>query len=167
MLNRLIAASADGDTLVLKSVDPATTVVYGYDASDGTLTAKPAHTKDFAPLAVSRDGSRIILVKEFSPPSATGTVYDRSFNELGALPTGTNGGFVFSPDSRYVYAYYPASGQLRKFDLTSSSGGIFTEVGGGVLIATPGGTVDEITISPDGGTIFAASSAGISIFPAP
>jgi hypothetical protein len=177
MLNRQIFASADGDTLVLPNSDQGSTDkrAYTYDASLGTLSPQSASTSTllFRPAAVSRNGSRIILVDDTSPGpphfgATISTIYDASFNVLGRLPTGTNGGFALSPDGSFAYAYYPASGRVRKFDLTlPPSGGIFTEVGTGTLVATVGADMGEMTISPDGGTLFLAGTSNVVILPTP
>src|SRR6185295_5133740 len=157
MLNRLIVASADGDTLVMPSVDPANTQPFTYDASDGTLTGRSGAASSFNPVAVNRTGSRIILVSNFGANPIT--VYDESFNALGSLPNGANG-WVLTPHAHVAYAYYPAGSVVRKFDLDAAPvSGIFPEIGSGTAVTSPGTSSTEMTISPDGGTLFLAGTA--------
>ena len=165
MLNRLIVASADGDTLVMPSVDPANTQPFTYDASEGTVTGRSGAASSFNPVAVNRTGSRIILVNNFGANPIT--VYNESFNALGSLPNGANG-WVLTPHAHVAYAYYPAGSVVRKFDLDATPvNGIFPEIGSGTAVASPGTSSTEMTISPDGGTLFLAGTANVIVLPAP
>ena len=163
MLNRQLFSSGNGDTVVMPSVDSSNSQLFTYDASDGTLAPRTAHTCSFDLAAVNRDATRFIIVGE-APCALAGTrVYDASFNPLGTLPRAP---FVLSPDGAFAYAV--SGGSVRKFDLNApTSGGSFTEVGSAAVTLSPGGGLNEMTISPDGGTLFLAGSKDVIIMPAP
>jgi len=169
VFGRRISASADGDTLVLPSVGytfEADRRVLTYDASTGALTPRSATTSDGRPLSVSRNASRTILVSDADPRGIA--VYDAHFNALGTLPDGAST-FVLSPDGHFAYAYYQLEGKVRKFDLglpTDAPSGI-TEVGAGSALAPANTDLSEMTISPDGGTLFLAGTTSVVIAPAP
>jgi WD40 repeat protein len=173
--NRHIAASTDGDTLVLTS-DPLSTggSILTYDASNGTLTERTAGNattsgSDNEKVTISRDGSRILLL---SPESSGGgnrpVVYDASFAVLGRLPVGLNG-FVLKPDGSAAYGYYPGTTSVRKFDLTvpPDGSGIFPELGSATVVASPGTSSTAMTMSPDGSALFLAGDQQVIVLPAP
>src|SRR5436190_3505232 len=162
MLSRLLVASRDGGTLVMASVDPTSSDkrVYTYDAAVGFIAPRPPTSSSVNPVSVSTDASRTILANESA--SAPITVYDASFNPVGALPNGANG-WVLSPDGTFAYAYYPGVGRVRKFDVRTT----VTEVGTGVAVASPGGSQTEMAIAPDGGTLFLAGDLRVIVLPAP
>jgi hypothetical protein len=161
MYDRQISASADGHTLVLSSPGSmADERTYIYDASTGALTPRPATGIGYHRPGVSRNGSRIIL---FDARSSTWTVYDAAFNAFGTLPNDANR-FVLSPDGNYVYGYISASGQVRKFSI--GAGGV-TEVGSGNVVAPANTEMWEMTISPDGGTLFLVGTTSVVVAPAP
>jgi hypothetical protein len=111
---------------------------------------------------MSRNASRIILVNDSSPTRIT--VYDAEFNALGTLPNDANP-FVLSPDGNFAYAYSSAEGRVRKFNVSASSG--VTEVGTGSAVAPANTEMSEMTISPDGGTLFLVGTTSVVIAPAP
>jgi len=166
---RRIVASADGDTLLLPSVGfnfEADRRVLTYDARTGTLTPRSATTSDATPLSVNRNASRIILGSDAAPTGIA--VYDGQFNALGTLPNGAST-FVLSPDGHFAYAYYQLEGKVRKFDLglpTDAPSGI-TEVGAGSVVALANTDMSDMTISPDGGTLFLVGTTSVVIAPAP
>jgi hypothetical protein len=171
MRYRQIVASADGDTLLLLNYQGSSTDkrVYTYDASTGALTPRPPSTSgpstSTAPasaLSMSRNASRIIFVNDSSPTPIT--VYDAEFNALGTLPNGAST-FVLSPDGDVAYAYYPPEGRVRKFNVNASGG--VSEIGTGSALAPANTEMSEMTISPDGGTLFLAGTTSVVIAPAP
>jgi len=170
MTNRLIVASADGDTLVLPTFEPLIPAlakpVFTYDSSGGSLTQTAVTTTSTGHASLSRDGSRIILTTAESSATQVTTVYNGSLAALGNLPADLRG-FVISPDGATAYAYFSGSGTIRKFDLTSPSGGGFTEVGVGTPVDSPGTFFSSMTISPDGGTLFIAGNQRMIVMPAP
>jgi hypothetical protein len=161
-------ASADGNTVVLAyfSSDAADSRVYIYDASSGALSARSPTTIASFPQtyagagSTSANGSRTILYNAGSPTRIA--LYDAQFNVLGALPDGA-APFVISPDGSSAYAYNAASGSVLKFGI---SGGGAAETGRSV-VAPPGTQMTEMTISPDGGTLFLAGTTSVVIAPAP
>ena len=174
--NRHIAASADGDTLVLTSevLGSGGSNILTYDASNGTLTEMSAGNSttsgvDNEKVSISRDGSKTLLI---SPdPSGSGSrpvVYDASFAALGRLPVGLNG-FVLKPDGSAAYGYYPGTTSVRKFDLTvpPDVGGVFPEMGSGTVVVSPGSTSTAMTMSPDGTALFLAGDQQVIVLPAP
>jgi hypothetical protein len=171
--NRHIAASTDGDTLVLTS-DPLSSggSILTYDASNGTLTERTAGNAtdlDNDKVSISRDGSRILVL---GPDPSGGAnrpvVYDASFAVLGRLPVGLNG-FVVKPDGSAAYGYYPGSTSVRKFDLTQppDGNGVFPEDGSGTVITSPGTSSTAMTMSPDGATLFLAGDQNVIVLSVP
>ena len=172
-VNRTIAASADGDTLVLTSpVGSTGQDVVTIDGSDGTVTHRTVQSSTNCCisnlLSVSRNGSRIVLV---TPPAFFGgpervSVFDASFDKLGDIATGATGAVV-SPDGSTVYAYFPGSTSVRKFDLTAPTvGGVFPETGS-ATITSPGTSFTAMTISPDATALFLAGTAAVVVLQAP
>jgi hypothetical protein len=168
---RRIFASADGDTLILAlygdfwSRDRR---IYVHDASPPALSSaawrvRPPTTSFPSALSMSRNASRIIMVND-TPGETAITVYDADFNALGTLPWRASA-LVLSPDGNFAYAYYPPQGSLRKFDL--SVPGSVTEIGAGTVLAPANTSMFEMTISPDGGTLFLAGPTSVVISPAP
>jgi hypothetical protein len=161
-------ASADGNTVVLAyfSSDAADSRVYVYDASSGALSARSPTTIASFPQtyagagSTSANGSPTILYNAGSPTRIA--LYDAQFNVLGALPDGA-APFVISPDGSSAYAYNAAGGSVLKFGI---SGGGAAETGRSV-VAPPGTQMTEMTISPDGGTLFLAGTTSVVIAPAP
>jgi hypothetical protein len=175
LLNRHVAASSDGDTLVLTSERLSSGgSILTYDASNGTLTERTAGNAttsgDNEKVSISRDGSRILLL---SPdPSGGGNrpvVYDASFAVVGRLPVGLNG-FVVKPDGSAAYGYYPGTTSVRKFDLTQppDGNGIFPEeLGSETVVASPGTSSTAMTMSPDGATLFLAGDQNVIVLSVP
>jgi hypothetical protein len=180
VLGRPTFASADGRTLVrpLSMPDPVSMFsypsdarLYVYDASTGALTPRPVTTtgpgaspgpwQPFHAVSMSRNASRIILVNDDWRTSTT--VYDADFNALGTLPNDANP-FVLSPDGNFAYAYSSAEGRVRKFNVSASG---VTEVGTGSAVAPANTEMSEMTISPDGGTLFLVGTTSVVIAPAP
>jgi hypothetical protein len=177
MANRPTFASADGRTLVrpFSLPDPLAlpsnaqdTRLYVYDASTGALTPRaittraPGPSEPFHAISLSRDGSRIILVNDSA--ATTTIIYDAAFNALGTLPSDANP-FVLSPDGNFAYAYSSSQGRVRKFSISASSG--VTDAGTGAAVAPANTELSEMTISPDGGTLFLVGSTSVVIAPAP
>jgi hypothetical protein len=121
-------------------------------------------------LSVDRTGSIAILTSSELSSNQVTTVYDSSLAAQGVLPDGSHDlrGFVVSPDGTRAYAYYSGTGTIRKFDLTSPSGGGFAEIGPGTSVPdSPGTFFNDMTISTDGGTLFLAGNQRVIIMPAP
>jgi len=169
-VNRHIAGSADGDTLVMTS--PAGSIGQGvvtYDASNGTTTQRTAQTSTNCCtndlVSISRNGSRILLISPLNGVDRA-VLYDASFAVLGRLPTGLNG-FVVTPDGSAAYAYYPGTTAVRKFDLNTPDGsGGFTQMGSAV-VSLPAGSSTAMAISPDGGALFLANDHQVIVLAAP
>jgi IPT/TIG domain-containing protein/BACON domain-containing protein len=173
LLNRHIAASSDGDTLVLTSeLLSSGGAILTYDASNGTLTERTAGNAtdlDNDKVSISRDGSRILLLSPDSSGSGNRpVVYDASFAVLGRLPVGLNG-FVLKPDGSAAYGYYPGSTSVRKFDLTQppDGNGVFPEDGSGTVITAPGTSSTAMTMSPEGTTLFLAGDQNLIVLSVP
>lgn len=164
--SRPIVASADGNMLVLPYPGPSATDtrVYTYDASTGALTPRAATTTYFRGLSTSRNGSRVLLTNGFP---WTRTIYDREFNALATLPLPDNAiplAIVLSPDGNFAYGYNSTEGRVRKFNVAPSG---VTEVGSGSVVAPARTEMSEMTISPDGGTLFLVGKTSVVIAPAP
>jgi hypothetical protein len=137
--------------------------VYTYDASTGVLNPRPATTPYFRSLSVSRNHSRTILAHAVSGMPSQTTVYDAAFNVVGTLPSYVL--YVLSPDGKFAYGYFTQEGRVRKFDVTTP--GSVTEVGSGSVVAPANTGMSEMTISPDGGTLFLVGTTSVVIAPAP
>jgi hypothetical protein len=163
-LERQVFASADGSTLVLPYTDPhaGDNRIYTYDATTGRLTPRPVTTPGFRALSVSRNGSRIILA-DMGNMSPQTVVYGAEFNALGTLPNDAIP-FVLSPNGDFAYAYHQPEGRVRKFSI--SAGGVI-EVGSSSAVAPANTEMSEMTISPDGGTLFLVGTTSVVIAPAP
>ena len=166
MPGRPIFASADGGTLLLPYAGnyALDSRVYVYDANTGALTPRPVTTTGFRALSMSRDASRVIIADMPAMSIVQATVYDAAFNVLGTLPNDSLP-FVLSPDGNLAYAYSGADGRVRKFDV--STPGAVSEVGSGSTVAPANTEMSEMTISPDGGTLFFAGQTSVVIAPAP
>jgi hypothetical protein len=168
MANRTIAASENGDTLVLatfESLVPSfAKPVFIYNATSAALSQKGVSSTSTERASVSRTGARMILATD-SSRNPTTRVYDYDGTTLsvrGDLPTGANG-FVVSPDGNTAYVYYSANSTLRKFDLTAPG----FPLRASPSVAAPGGQFAQLTISPDGGTIVMAGTENVVVVPAP
>jgi hypothetical protein len=169
LIPRPIFASADGGTLVLPY--PYSTAfarpAYTYSASTGALTARWVTSSwfTFVGMNVNRNASRIILADTSREQTA---VYDREFKFLGTLPSPGSGvavPFVLSPDGDFAYAYYSPEGRVRKFNI--SAPGAITEVGSGSVVMPAKTAMSQMTISPDGGTLFLVGTTSVVITPTP
>jgi hypothetical protein len=174
--NAMTFAPADGSSVILPSFtsflsgDPLSI----FNPGDGTLATTSLVTQQAELASLSRTGSRIALTNKVFTQQQLTTVYDNSFTALGTLPDSPLGpstlaGVVISPDGSTAYAYFSGSpGTVRKFDLNSPSNGGFTEIGSGTAPPDfPGTNLIEMTISPDGGTLFLAGSQKVIVMPAP
>jgi hypothetical protein len=173
MTNRTIVASGNGDRIVLPTFEPLDPAfakpVFTYDASSGTLTPAAVTTTNTGHASLSRDGLRMILSSAELSASQTVTVYNSSFTALGTLPPEVRA-FVISPDGATAFAYFTSDNTIRKFDLNLPSGGGFTQISSTALpnpSVGPGTFFSEMTISPDGGTLFLAGNQRVIIVPAP
>jgi len=159
-----IVASADGSSLLMPFRGPPTNIdvrVYSYDASTGAVIPHPATTAYFRGLSVSRNGARITVANAFNAMPSQTTVYDAQFNALGTLPD--MGPFVLSPDGNFAYGYFSQEGRVRKFEVR----GVVSEVRSGSAVAPANTAMSEMTISPDGGTLFLVGATSVVIAPAP
>jgi hypothetical protein len=166
---RIVSASGDGSRLVLPFNDSsASRNIVLYAAGDRSQTEVSAVTSSTTQASQSRTGSRVILTSFDSMPSQVTTVYDNSFNILGTLPNDLQG-VVISPDGSKAYAYFSATGTIRKFDLNAPDGsGGFTEIGTGTLVGSvPGTGFQQMALSPDGGSLFMAGNQSFIVMPAP
>lgn len=169
------SASADGRTLVLRYFNDGAddTRLYTYDASTGVVTPRPGTGPSAVrPFSVSRNGSRIVLADilrmqrnaftQLNLPWTQTTVYDAQFNAVGTLPNDVNP-VVLSPDGNFAYGYSSADGRVRKFSIGAPG---VTELGSSTV--APADTwMFEMTISPDGGSLFLAGATSVVIAPAP
>ena len=158
--------SADGSLLVIpqNGTSPAPRV-YTYNASTSTLSPTNFSVNASFPV-LDRRATRILL-DGFS-------VYDRNFQLLGTIGGSSRESQTLSPDGRRAYAADRLSPDrttvvptvLRTYDLAAAPGGKFPEIGMGTTFASDIGRA-VMTVSPDGGTVFIAGTAGILVVPAP
>lgn len=119
--------------------------------------------------ALDRAGSRVVLDNELGIQVFNINPNNNNYTQIGgSLPT-TTLAVVLSPDGTYAYTYdfdttIPEA-TIRKF---SVAGGSISEVPLTPIatVISVGNTV-KMTISPDGGTLFAAGNGGIVVVPTP
>jgi hypothetical protein len=102
-------------------------------------------------------------------------VYDGAYNYLGNLPATTDA-VTLSPDGARAYAF-DRSGLLLTYNIAGAAvSGTFPQVGTGITLAADPGratttlysdAVVEMSITPDGKTVFIAGSKAIVIQPVP
>ena len=170
---RRIYSSGDGRRLILAkpNVEPTSTSLYYYDSGNGTLVATPVTVRSAIHVGVSRTASRLIIEKDSAAIGGIDEdrVFDNQFNLLGTLPP--SGGLAsdvvaVSPDGTKGYRYVVGTGVIRVFDLAQSDGlGGFVEMTGITVPAL--GSATEMTISPDGGTLFLVSAEQLLVVPVP
>jgi len=163
MVNRLVAASGDGSRLLLPDFSQAGSPIHVFNSSTTTLEAFAASTSNAQIVSLSRDGSRAIISKSLGTLSEATTLYDDAFAVLGTLTAPTSlTGVVIAPSGSVAYAFNGTD--ILKFDLTG--GGAIPPIST-TAIASPGTGLVEMTISPDGGTLFLAGNQNLVITPAP
>ncbi|HEU4646144.1 MAG TPA: hypothetical protein VFS80_11360 [Burkholderiales bacterium] len=166
MVNRLVSAPDNGSRILLPDFTPSVTptAVFAYAASTGTLAATGASTSGARIVSFSRNGARVLMASFLQTSLESTTVYDASLTPLGTLPVGVLSAVV-SPDGAYAYALI--GNEIRKYDLNILSGGGFDEVLPRATVTDVAGTIVEMTISPDGGTLFLAGNQNLIVMPAP
>jgi len=170
---RNIYSTGDGTRLVLaKPVpEPTSNNLYYYDSSTGRLVATPILVRAALHAGVSRTGSRVAISKDYFVIDAitVDRIFDGQFNLLGTLPlTATLDPDVIAmaPDGNRAYRFVEATSDIHIFDLTKPDGlGGFTELPS--IAVTVVGSVSEMLITPDGGTLFLVSSQQVLVIPAP
>lgn len=183
--NATPVASADGSLLVLMQGDAALTTApaaYQYLAASVAFSATSASLNQNAvapalsvytpPATISSttatpSTTRLVLSGINASNISVTNVYDANYNLLGTLP-GTTLAVAVKPDATRAYTFDSTASQILSFDLTATpAGGAFPQVGTGTSLAGNPGAGVQMTISPDGGTLFLAGSSQIVIQPSP
>jgi len=110
--------------------------------------------------AISRNSNRLVI--------NGATVYDGTEAVLGLLP-GTTAAAALKPDGTRVYTYDPPNGGIVTYDISLGhpvSGG-YPSLGPIVPLAGDPGSNVQMTISPDGLTLFLAGSTQVVVQPTP
>ena len=156
----LTGGSADGSLVLVPSDDSAPTVRYDSEARE--LVFNPVSVRArFAP-QMNRNASRILF--DFN------TVYDSNLALLGRLPPLTTVTATLHPTELRAYAY-DTDGTIRVYDLSASTDvdGNYPEILPAITpIDTPGDNgLINLTITPDGGTLFLGGREQIVVVPVP
>lgn len=158
------AASADGSTVLMGKNHYEGDTFQLYDASTGTFRSFILH-EEADGMVADRTGSRFII--------GYSGIFDRNLTLLGRLPEGMINA-VLTRDGSRAYAL-DADHKLWSFAL-GDVGGVFqvTQLGAPVaLVADPSPSDGrfaypiEMTISPDGGTLFFAGVKSVVVMPVP
>ena len=164
-----IGASGDGSRLLIPNrfSNLSSDDVFSLNTATGATTPTGIHLLTGAPPAMDRTGARIVLNRT--------RVYDGAYNYLGNLPATTDA-VTLSPDGARAYAF-DRSGLLLTYNIAGAAvSGTFPQVGTGITLAADPGratttlysdAVVEMSITPDGKTVFIAGSKAIVIQPVP
>ena len=158
-----IAASGDGQRVFISSEDDGTGE---YDVVNDSFMSVGI---DSSRSMMDRHGDILVSLRidDFASPTEYHLeVYDRSYNLLGEV-LADNNQFVLAPDGTRLYTVSPGA-ILRSYDLTAAPvAGQYPEIGTGVVLAGDPGNplLARMAISPDGRTVFVASSDGIAVQP--
>jgi hypothetical protein len=135
------------------------TYVYSSAGHAFSSTGTPTLRQNTIAPAVNRSFSRVVL---------NGTkVYDGNFSLLGTLPDTTTA-VVLRPDGNRAYAYDSAAGGILVYDISvDRDEAAYTALGAVTPLAADPGTGLQMTITPDGGTLFVGGSLRIVVQPAP
>jgi hypothetical protein len=161
--NATPAMAANGTGAYLIQGDPSLTADVAaakYTTSNNSIsTAITSLRQNAIPPAISRTGNRLVL---------NGTrVYDGSEALLGTL-SATTAAVVLKPDGSRAYVYDPAAGGILVYDVSvDRDEAAYVALGAVVPLAGDPGSNPQMTISPDGGTLFLAGSARIVVQPTP
>ena len=163
MENAVVGATRDGRRAIVASKDatPAADVYYHDSALAPTMN--PA---SMVSAGLSRNADII-------SSDRTGTkwifdhvdVYTDQFILLGSLPVTTLAS-IMSHDGTIAFTV-DSGGTVRKFDLTSVTAQLFTEIGTGTVLAATPGANPVMTISHDGGRLFIAGDQNVVIITSP
>ena len=156
-------ASTDGSTVLIGNTGPYGRGFVRYDASTGTLTSLDVVAQAYG-MASDRTGSRFVI--------GNAGIYDRNLSLLGSFPDGMTT-VVMSRDGSRVYAL-DWDRKLWRFEL-GYVGGTFSVV----QTAAPATLVQDpspndgfahypvnMTLSPDGGTLFISGTKFTIVMPA-
>jgi WD40 repeat protein len=162
--NRLLRATGDGSRIMAASFASTVTKepLFFYGATDIDFVQAPIETTYTQKLALDRTGSRAAI-----QDGAAVTVYDSAFTALGEVAKPNS--MVVSPDGSALYTYSSSDNTLRKYDLTSTDGmGGFNQTGSILLADQPSDNGNtDMTISPDGGTLFLVGNLRVIVTPVP
>jgi hypothetical protein len=157
-------ASADGSTILMGNNPYEGDVSQLYDASTGSF--RPVHLEDEGyGMATDRTGSRFVV--------GNSGIYDKNLSLVGRLPDGLSN-VVMSRDGSRVYAL-DFDRKLWAFGL-GYVGGAFTvsPLAGPVTLAADPSPNDgfahypvDLTLSPDGGTLFISGTKCAIVMPVP
>lgn len=155
--------SGNGTAAVVSQGDPTLTsdvAVYTYASSTNALGVSTVSLRQnrVAP-ALDRTPTRIVL---------NGIrVYDVNFALQGTLPDTTTAVVLNSAGTR-AYTYDPTAGGIRVFDISvDRDEAAYAQFGATVPLVGDPGDGTQMTISPDGGTLFLAGSSRIVVQPTP
>lgn len=161
--NATPAMAANGSGAVVVQGDPTLTsdvAVYVYPSASNIPTASSlALRQNTVAPAVNRSFSRVVL---------NGTrVYDGNLALLGTLPD-TTAAVAIKPDGSRAYAYDSAAGGILVYDISvDRDEAAYAALGAAVPLAADPGTGPQMTITPDGGTLFIGGATRIVVQPTP
>lgn len=171
-----LTASRDGTLIIgFNATSAAQRVLFVYESGSGTILRSRIVNENSSVLAVSPDGSKFMAgLRLFDTATLQVLAQQTASNLPYPLAAGSNlapqtsqGGSVFSPDGQTLYAAFnfaAATGGTRA-NLSqlwlNDPDNLLTNLG----IRLPENLVGNMTISQDGGTIYALSESGFAILP--
>lgn len=177
--NSIPGISADGSLAVLAQGFSGAGASSIYTFSPATMSfaivSNQTINQYVALPAVDRAGTTVVLNgtnvyrPDFIVPTPPIVKITLDFTLLGTLPS-TTLAVAISPDTTKAYTVDSSTSPplLRTYDLTyNAAGGAFPQIGSGVSLAGDPGSDIQMTISPDGGTLFIAGTNQIVVQPTP
>jgi hypothetical protein len=177
--NSIPGISADGSLAVLAQgfSGAGASAIYTFSPATMTFAVVSNQTiNQYAALpAVDRTGTTVVLNgtnvyrPDFILPTPPYIRIILDFTLLGTLPSTTEA-VVISPDASKAYTVDSSTSppSLLTYDLSyNAGGGAFPQIGTGATLAGDPGNGVQMTMSPDGGTLFIAGSNQIVVQPTP
>jgi hypothetical protein len=162
--NATPAMAGNGSLAIVVQGDPTltsdvATLLYTSSSKGFSSSGTPTLRQNTVAPAVNRSFSRFVL---------NGIrVYDGSFEFLGTLPSTTTA-VALKPDGSRAYAYDSAAGGILVYDISvNRDEAAYTALGAVTPLAADPGTGLQMTITPDGGTLFIGGSLRIVVQPTP
>jgi hypothetical protein len=157
------AASGDGSlVLVPNNNDPILSGIptLAYNSNTGNFDLATAMVRAFVAPKINRDGTRLLFDRL--------DVRDGSLALLGSLPTATTQNAVLAPDGLRAYAYDDNVNAVRVYDLAATPvAGIYPEIAPAITLTNDPNGASQMTISPDGGTLFIGGLDRVVVVPLP
>jgi hypothetical protein len=170
-----VGVSGDGSIILIGSRESNTSFnsIYQYSAVDDGQLITLSMNETANALPMDRTGNTVVLGMQNSLNDQRRVYQNEAL--LGAIP-GSNANNInfssaLSADGARLYSYNPQSDVLNIYDLSSADGvGGFNQAAGSPVTVTDSAGTDlalTIGMTPFGGTLFIAGSAGVVVQPLP